>query len=426
MQRDELQKKLYSTSKNKLINNISEKNTDEFAIYQYGRNSEFTKKSCDDSIEMIYVYAGSCKQLINGKDILLKEGDFCILDTSVSNATLETTEHDIIITINMLKSYISTSLLSRLSSNGIISSFLINATTQTRQPNHYLIFHCKKNPIFKEHIENIICEYFDQKICNKEIIDSYLVIILGELLRSQKEQSQTKKDEPYLGEILQFIEKNCTHCSLKSTAEQFNLHPNYMSAFIRKKTGKTFKALVQEQRMIKASFLLKHSTLNIDEVADEVGYKNLGFFYKKFQLQFEMTPHDYRNDETKTPSHNNQINNDSNELGKIKINPQVFQLIAHRATSEIEGVSNILENIPQSITGIFNRKKQLSGINVDFNEAKLTIDVYVNIKAGISINEIAEKIQSNIHQMILQMTSIKTNEINVYIISLDFNHASRK
>ena len=420
MQRDELRKKLYSTSKNKLIDNILEKKTDEFAIYQYGRNSEFTKQSCDDSIEMIYVYAGSCKQLINGNDVLLKEGDFCILDTSVSNATLEATEHDVIIIINMLKSYISTSLLSRLSSNGIISSFLINATTQARQPNHSLIFHCKKNSIFKEHIENMLCEYLDQKICNKEIIDSYLVIILGELLRgSQKEPSQTKKDEPYLGEILQFIEKNCTHCTLKSTAEQFNLHPNYMSAFIRKKTGKTFKALVQEQRMIKASFLLKHSTLNIDEIADEVGYKNLGFFYKKFQLQFEMTPHDYRNDEAKTPSQSNQINKDSNGLGKITVNPQIFQLIAHRATSEIEEVSKILENVSQSITGKLKRKKQLSGIEVDFSEAGLTIDVYVSMKAGNSINEVAGKIQSNIHQMILQMTSIKTTEINVYIISVD-------
>ena len=33
-------------------------------------------------------------------------------------------------------------------------------------------------------------------------------------------------------------------------------------------------------------------------------------------------------------------------------------------------------------------------------ENGLTIDVYVSIKAGYAINEVAEKIQKNIHQMI--------------------------
>ena len=40
---------------------------------------------------------------------------------------------------------------------------------------------------------------------------------------------------------------------------------------------------------------------------------------------------------------------------------------------------------------------------------------------GYAINEVAEKIQKNIHQMIYHMTSVKTSEIYVHVVSIDFD-----
>ena len=63
---------------------------------------------------------------------------------------------------------------------------------------------------------------------------------------------------------------------------------------------------------------------------------------------------------------------------------------------------------------------ELEAIINQFDENGLTIDVYVSIKAGYAINEVAEKIQKNIHQMIYHMTSVKTFEIYVHVVSIDF------
>ncbi|MBM7654638.1 AraC-like DNA-binding protein [Neobacillus cucumis] len=48
------------------------------------------------------------------------------------------------------------------------------------------------------------------------------------------------------------------------------------------------------QRMTKASILLTNSSLTVQEIANEIGYNNLGFFYKKFVAYFDQTPSEYR------------------------------------------------------------------------------------------------------------------------------------
>ncbi|WP_100407613.1 AraC family transcriptional regulator [Bacillus solitudinis] len=246
-------------------------------------------------IEMNYVYSGKCTQIMNGKTVQLKEGDVCILDTNVPHTILDTEENDVVINIMFSKSYFSAAFLSRLAENGIMSEFLVKAISHTQHDNNFILFHCARSLVFKELMENVLCEYFSKKICTKEIIDSYMVIIFGEMLRSfQREQSHRQSSTPYLGDILEYIEKNYQKCTLASTATHFNFHPNYLSSLIKKKTGKTYKELIQSQRMKKAAVLLENSNLNINDIAIEVGYNNLGFFYKKFQSYYEMTPYEYR------------------------------------------------------------------------------------------------------------------------------------
>jgi len=116
-----------------------------------------------------------------------------------------------------------------------------------------------------------------------------------------------------------------------------------------------------------------------------------------------------------------QINEANQEMGSIEIHSQVFRVIAHNATSEVEGVSNMFESISQAIADSFNGKKHRSGVEIEFDETGLNVDVYVSIKAGYSINQVAEKIQANIHQLIYHMTSVKTSGVYVHVVSIDFD-----
>ncbi len=112
--------------------------------------------------------------------------------------------------------------------------------------------------------------------------------------------------------------------------------------------------------------------------------------------------------------------NETNEIGNVGVHSQVFEVIAANACTEVDGVSKMFDSLPQTITDTFNTKKHRHGVEVDMTEAGLVVDVYVSIKSGYTINEVAENIQKNIHQMIYHMTSVKTSEVYVHVVSIDF------
>ncbi|MNI44461.1 HTH-type transcriptional activator RhaS [compost metagenome] len=269
----------------------------QMAIRQHSRYSRIPVH-IHNYVEINYVYSGQCRQIINGKPVTLQEGDLCMLDTNVPHTILDTTEDDIIINLIMLKPFFTTAFLSRLATTGIISNFIVNAISQIHNHNRHIIFHTGNEASFKETMENLMCETFDPGFCSKEIIESYMVIVFSKLLRSfQGNRDNDYTDEAgraQLIEILKYLEDHYKDVTLVSAAAHFSFHPNYFSAYLKKATGRTFKELVQIQRMTSAGLLLTNTSLTVEEVAGEVGYNNLGFFYKKFVAYYGQTPSDYR------------------------------------------------------------------------------------------------------------------------------------
>lgn len=249
-------------------------------------------------IEFSYVYSGKITESINDKSITLTKGQICIVDTSIPHSIFTTDEDDIIINILMRKEYFSTSFLSRLSSNGILSEFLVNAISDKKEHDNYIIFNCEKNKKIPNHIKELLCEYFDKSLCSDQIIDCYIILIFSELLRIfhyESNQSNIKSsNNTTIIDILHYLENNYMTCTLTSTADNFNYHPNYLSSLIKKSTNKSFKELILLQRLTRSSILLENTNMTIYEIANEIGYKNLNFFYKKFREHFGVTPNELR------------------------------------------------------------------------------------------------------------------------------------
>jgi len=247
-------------------------------------------------IEFLYVYAGSCTQVINGEKIRMKQGDICMLDTDVPHSIEYLTREDIIITIEMRKEYLTQGFLSRLGDNGIINHFLINTLSLNAAHDQYLLFEKQTESQVHALIQNILCEHYDPAICSEKMIDAYIILLFCEILRQYQDRrySAKPKDNRQIMEILDYIEQHCLEATLQGTADHFGFHPNYLSSYIKKKTGESFKELIIRQRMYQASFYLTNTTMPVYEIADKVGYHNLGFFYHKFTEIYKTTPALYR------------------------------------------------------------------------------------------------------------------------------------
>ncbi|MCA0757838.1 AraC family transcriptional regulator [Paenibacillus sp. N4] len=258
-----------------------------------------TREHRHQYIEMIYVFSGQCTQRIHAQDVVMHEGDICLLDTNVTHSILPVGENDIIINILMRKRYFNESLLGRLSGNDLLSSFLINSVYQSKVEHNYILSRHGKNSKVHQWVTELLCEYYDKSLCSDEIIDCYIILIFSEILRAYRSADShsglQRNKGVNISDILAFMEDHATDASLTAAAAHFNLHPNYLSTLLKTQTGKTFLSHMQDMKMKKACLLLKNTDLSIEAVIKEAGYENQTFFYKKFKARFSLTPLEYRN-----------------------------------------------------------------------------------------------------------------------------------
>ncbi|THF75010.1 helix-turn-helix domain-containing protein [Cohnella fermenti] len=82
--------------------------------------------------------------------------------------------------------------------------------------------------------------------------------------------------------------------SLQSIAQQFYLHPNYLSNRFKEKFGVSFVDYATAVRMKQATALLRHTGLKVHQIAERVGYDDPAYFGSVFRKTFGMTPKMYR------------------------------------------------------------------------------------------------------------------------------------
>lgn len=110
----------------------------------------------------------------------------------------------------------------------------------------------------------------------------------------------------------------------------------------------------------------------------------------------------------------------STNLGKVEIAPEVIEVIAGIASAEVEGVASMRGNFATGVAEKLGRKHHGKGIKVELGEEGILIDVYVVMQFGVSIPDIAKKIQDNVRQALLNMTALEVNEINIHVVGVQF------
>lgn len=82
--------------------------------------------------------------------------------------------------------------------------------------------------------------------------------------------------------------------TVKDTAGALTVNANYLSGLFHKEMGMTFIDFVNKERTRQAAALLKHTNLQIQQVASMVGYNNTSYFAKQFVRFQGGSPSHYR------------------------------------------------------------------------------------------------------------------------------------
>ena len=82
--------------------------------------------------------------------------------------------------------------------------------------------------------------------------------------------------------------------SLKDISKDLYINPVYLGQLIKRETNSTFAELLNKQRIKAAQQLLLSTTKSIEDICYEVGYSNVGYFYKVFRKLCGKSPKAYR------------------------------------------------------------------------------------------------------------------------------------
>ncbi len=108
------------------------------------------------------------------------------------------------------------------------------------------------------------------------------------------------------------------------------------------------------------------------------------------------------------------------ELGKIEIAPEVIEVITGLAAAEVEGVAHMSGGFVGDIAERLGRKNLAKGVKVEVGKKEAAVDVYIIVKFGYKIPEVARNIQENVRHAIENMTGLKVVEVNVHIVDVEF------
>ncbi|WP_164668651.1 Asp23/Gls24 family envelope stress response protein [Virgibacillus doumboii] len=112
---------------------------------------------------------------------------------------------------------------------------------------------------------------------------------------------------------------------------------------------------------------------------------------------------------------------DDESLGKVEIAPEVIEVMAGIAASEVEGLSSMRGNFATGVVERFGKKSHSKGVKVELTDNGILIDLFVVLNFGVSIPKVAQQLQDNIRQTIKNMTALEIAEINVHVVGIQMD-----
>lgn len=260
-----------------------------------------TQLHTHDYIELGYVVKGTFKQRICEKDIVFHEGDFILIDKNCIHQDYLLNQDAIVIFFGIENSMFEEVINENVTTQKIIS-FLQTALMKQKDLQQYIHFRPMSGA--REKIEPCIsmllselseAEIGSAHICKGLLLRIFRLLSTGYEFSLSKDQQKTM-NWVIFEEICDYIQTHYQDINTQELMDLFHFQKDYFNRLIKKKTGMTYSAYLQNIRLKNAKRLLLETELSVSEIAEQVGYHNKGYFYKIFTEKYGLTPAKYRDE----------------------------------------------------------------------------------------------------------------------------------
>jgi uncharacterized alkaline shock family protein YloU len=106
---------------------------------------------------------------------------------------------------------------------------------------------------------------------------------------------------------------------------------------------------------------------------------------------------------------------------EVKISDDVIGAIASTAACQVQGVAGMSSSIVGDLGGaILGRKNPTKGVRVISNGGEVALDLYLSVRYGARIPEVAYKVQETVKKSVESMTDLKVTQVNIHVQGVTF------
>ncbi len=294
--RPEIEKTLYMSSETDVID--ATKLLEAGKIIQVRPHTRFVHfpKHTHNYIEVIYMCSGSTRHIINGEEVILRQGELLFLGQTATQEIFPAGENDIAVNFIVLPEFFQYGLDMMEPEENQLRSFVIDCLWGKRQTAGYLHFKVADVLPVQNLVENLIWTLWNRQPNRRRTNQATMGLLFLQLMNcmDKLETDESAGDQKVILSVLSYIESHYKDGELSELAEELHYDISWLSREIKRRTGKTYTELVQAKRLIQAGYLLTTTGMNVSDVALAVGYDNISYFHRIFQERYGMTPRKYR------------------------------------------------------------------------------------------------------------------------------------
>ena len=247
-----------------------------------------------DYVEIVYMCSGSTTHIVDGDTIVLQEGELLFLCQSAKQEILPAGVDDIAVNFIILPVFFDTIIQMMGEQETPLKSFIVDCLMHKQSQTGYLHFKVSDILPVQNLMENLIWTLIHGGSNSRRINRITMGLLFLQLINLTERITYRDTSEAFAVKVLSYIEDNYKSGSLRELSERLHYDMSSISREIKSKTGKTYTELVQAKRLSQACYLLKNTNLTIEEIADNIGYENISFFYRIFKKRYGITPKKYK------------------------------------------------------------------------------------------------------------------------------------
>ena len=301
--RREIQKEIYTASDEFTID--SRKMLEKGRLIDIRTHTRFIPfpKHRHNFIEILYMCQGHTFHKIDGTtEVELKAGELLFLNQLSYQEIAEAGEDDIGINF-LIQPQFFDQVLPMLEKGNELAEFVLRGLRQRGDGPNYLHYKVAEVIPIQNLIENLVWNLLNRPANHRQMNQMTMAILFIQLSNHTDKLAPYNTDmfqDIFAPEILKYIEEEYKTATLEELAAEMNVALSTMSKIVKKSTGVTFKELLKQQRLFRATNLLEHTKLPITDIIEIVGYDNTSYFHRIFKETYQMSPKQYRDWKTRT------------------------------------------------------------------------------------------------------------------------------